>query len=229
MEYSNFYDGIVVKYYWINKRFKIQYIFNISSTLSVQEVLGECYINKHITASVLKGDLRATSTGVQLFLALASISALWVINSCATSVLLLNKSWWRGVLLPLFLASISAFWMINSYATFALLLYGAWWRGVRSSLSLASISVLWVINICATSALLLYEAHWKGVSLFLSLTWKSALWMIKSCATYLLLLNDARWRDCLIELLLRTYREPLSQRSHPTIPTSSVSTARSRS
>ena len=157
MEYSNFYDGIIVKYYWINKRFKIQYIFNISSTLSVQEVLGQCYINKHITASVLTGDLRATSTGVQLFLALASISALWVINSCATSVLLVNEARKRGVSLYLTVASISVLWVINSCPISVLLLCEAWWRCVSLSSPLASVFDLWVINIYAISALLLYE------------------------------------------------------------------------
>ena len=67
----------------------------------------------------------AANRGVILNSSLASISALWVINNCATSLLLLEAAANRGVVLYSPLAWISALWVINNCATSFLLLKAA--------------------------------------------------------------------------------------------------------
>ena len=54
-------------------------------------------MNTGITASLFPQEFHATSKGVRLHSSLASISALWVISNCATSVLLLEAAANRGV------------------------------------------------------------------------------------------------------------------------------------
>ena len=91
------------------------------------------------------------------------VSALWVVNSCATSILLRHTTRWRGVWLFTSLASTSALWVINSCAAPVLLYLAARWRGFWLFAFLASISALWVINNCPTAVLLIYPARWRGV------------------------------------------------------------------
>ena len=60
--------------------------------------------------------------GVGLFTSVPSMSALWVNNSCAASLLFFHAAWWRGDWLFTSLASIFASWVINS-CTASVLLY----------------------------------------------------------------------------------------------------------
>lgn len=91
------------------------------------------------------------------------VSALWVDNSCATSILLCHATRWRDVWLFTSLASTCALWVINSCPAPVLLYLAARWTGFWLFASLASISALWVINNCATVVLLIYPARWRGV------------------------------------------------------------------
>ena len=96
--------------------------------------------------------------------------------------------------------------------------------------SLASISALWVINNCTTSVLLLRAARCRGVLLYSSLASISALWVINNCAISVPLLEAAECRNVRLYFSrLPTSGEKPSKRSRPTISTSPVSTARSKS